>query len=83
MVSTQFQVQVKEFQTDNEGKYVNNTLACFFCAQGIIHQTKLLLPLKIMLSLKGRTDNCLKLSAHSYWICSFPIIAVSILVLSS
>ncbi|CAL8153317.1 unnamed protein product [Prunus armeniaca] len=28
-----------------------------------------------MLCLKGRTDNCLKFSAHSYWICLFPIIA--------
>ncbi|KAI5335125.1 hypothetical protein L3X38_025258 [Prunus dulcis] len=27
-----------------------------------------------MVCLKERTDNCLKLSAHSYWICLFPII---------
>ncbi|CAL8992660.1 unnamed protein product [Prunus brigantina] len=39
MVSTQFHARVKVFQTDNGGEYVNNTLACFFCAQGIIHQT--------------------------------------------
>ncbi|CAL8118428.1 unnamed protein product [Prunus armeniaca] len=38
MVSTQFHAQVKVFQTDNGGEYVNNTLASFFLAQGIIHQ---------------------------------------------
>ncbi|BBG98997.1 hypothetical protein Prudu_008549 [Prunus dulcis] len=30
---------VKVFRTDNGGEYVNNTLASFFRAQGIIHQT--------------------------------------------
>ncbi|CAL2238911.1 unnamed protein product [Prunus armeniaca] len=39
MVSTQFHAQVKVFRTDNRGEYVNNTLASFFLAQGIIHQT--------------------------------------------
>ncbi|CAL9005654.1 unnamed protein product [Prunus brigantina] len=39
MVSTQFHAQVKVFRTDNGGEYVNNTLASFFLAQGIIHQT--------------------------------------------
>ncbi|CAL9022545.1 unnamed protein product, partial [Prunus brigantina] len=39
MVSTQFHAQVKVFRTDNGGEYVNNTLASFFRAQGIIHQT--------------------------------------------
>ncbi|CAL2225121.1 unnamed protein product [Prunus armeniaca] len=39
MVSTQFHAQVKVFWTDNGGDYVNNTLASFFLAQGIIHQT--------------------------------------------
>ncbi|CAL9016991.1 unnamed protein product [Prunus brigantina] len=39
MVSTQFHAQVKVFRTDNGGEYVNNTLASFFHAQGIIHQT--------------------------------------------
>ncbi|CAL8115745.1 unnamed protein product [Prunus armeniaca] len=39
MVSTQFHAWVKVFRTDNGGEYVNNTLASFFCAQGIIHQT--------------------------------------------
>ncbi|CAL8141056.1 unnamed protein product [Prunus armeniaca] len=39
MVSTQFNAQGKVFQTDNGGEYVNNTLASFFRAQGIIHQT--------------------------------------------
>ncbi|CAL2255205.1 unnamed protein product [Prunus armeniaca] len=39
MVSTQFHAQVKVFRTDNRGEYVNNTLASFFCAKGIIHQT--------------------------------------------
>ncbi|CAL8163118.1 unnamed protein product [Prunus armeniaca] len=39
MVSTQFNAQVKVFRTDNGGEYVNNTLASFFLAQGIIHQT--------------------------------------------
>ncbi|CAL8082259.1 unnamed protein product [Prunus armeniaca] len=35
----QFHVRVKVFQTDNRGKYVNNTLTCFFRDQCIIHQT--------------------------------------------
>ncbi|CAL9012439.1 unnamed protein product [Prunus brigantina] len=39
MVSTQFHAQVKVFRTDNGGEYVNNSLASFFRAQGIIHQT--------------------------------------------
>ncbi|CAL9017645.1 unnamed protein product [Prunus brigantina] len=39
VVSTQFHAQVKVFRTDNGGEYVNNTLASFFRAQGIIHQT--------------------------------------------
>ncbi|CAL2256241.1 unnamed protein product [Prunus armeniaca] len=39
IVSTQFHARVKVFRTDNGGKYVNNTLACFFCTQGIIDQT--------------------------------------------
>ncbi|CAL2238036.1 unnamed protein product [Prunus armeniaca] len=39
MVSTQFHARVKVFRTDNGGEYVNNTLASFFRAQGIIHQT--------------------------------------------
>ncbi|KAI5337111.1 hypothetical protein L3X38_016380 [Prunus dulcis] len=39
MVSTQFHAQVKIFRIDNGGEYVNNTLASFFRAQGIIHQT--------------------------------------------
>ena len=39
MVSTQFQTKVKVFRSDNGGEYVNHTLACFFCDQGIIHQT--------------------------------------------
>ncbi|CAL8086738.1 unnamed protein product [Prunus armeniaca] len=38
-MSTQFHARAKVFQTDNGGEYVNNTLACFFRAQGIIHQT--------------------------------------------
>ncbi|KAI5322143.1 hypothetical protein L3X38_031215 [Prunus dulcis] len=39
MVSTQFHARVKVFRTDNGGEYVNNTLASFFLAQCIIHQT--------------------------------------------
>ncbi|CAL8996899.1 unnamed protein product [Prunus brigantina] len=39
MVSTQFHARVKVFRTDNGGEYVNNTLASFFRAQCIIHQT--------------------------------------------
>ncbi|CAL8107557.1 unnamed protein product [Prunus armeniaca] len=39
MVSTQFHARVRVFRTDNGGEYVNNTLAFFFHAQGIIHQT--------------------------------------------
>ncbi|BFG15661.1 hypothetical protein CerSpe_019350 [Prunus speciosa] len=39
MVSTQFHVRVKVFQTDNGGAYVNNTLTHFFHDQSIIHQT--------------------------------------------
>ncbi|BBN70448.1 hypothetical protein Prudu_1477S000700 [Prunus dulcis] len=39
MVSTQFHTRVRVFRTDNRGEYVNNTLASFFLAQGIIHQT--------------------------------------------
>ncbi|KAI5324552.1 hypothetical protein L3X38_033625 [Prunus dulcis] len=38
MVSTKFHARVKVFRTDNGGEYVNNTLASFFLAQGIIHQ---------------------------------------------
>ncbi|CAL2240948.1 unnamed protein product [Prunus armeniaca] len=39
MMSTQFHTQVKVFRTNNGGEYVNNILASFFRAQGIIHQT--------------------------------------------
>ncbi|BBH03625.1 hypothetical protein Prudu_014550 [Prunus dulcis] len=39
MVSTQFHARFKVFRTDNEGEYVNKTLASFFHAQGIIQQT--------------------------------------------
>ncbi|CAL2237658.1 unnamed protein product [Prunus armeniaca] len=38
-MSTQFPARVKVFRTDNEEEYVNNTLAYFFHAQGIIYQT--------------------------------------------
>ncbi|KAI5334149.1 hypothetical protein L3X38_024282 [Prunus dulcis] len=39
IVSTLFHAWVKVFWTNNGGEYVNNTLASFFRAQGIIHQT--------------------------------------------
>lgn len=34
------QTQMKVFRFDNGCEYVNNTLDCFFCDQGITHQTK-------------------------------------------
>ncbi|CAL8074880.1 unnamed protein product [Prunus armeniaca] len=39
LATLSFHAGVKVFRIDNEGEYVNNTLASFFLAQGIIHQT--------------------------------------------
>ena len=37
MIERQTSQQVKKFQTDNDGKYINRTLRDFFKSQGILH----------------------------------------------
>ncbi|KAI5321184.1 hypothetical protein L3X38_030255 [Prunus dulcis] len=58
-MSTQFHAQVKVFRSDNGGEYVNNTLASFFRAQGIIHQKTTLFAPQQNDTVLGKKTTCL------------------------